>query len=105
MKFLRLRSTDTDHRTRTPPARPYVLNKGGKCPVLALGEAMRRRDFIRVFGGTVAAWPIAALAQQSAIPVIGIIAEVPLVEPLTAAFRRAMAELGYVEGKNFGDYR
>jgi putative tryptophan/tyrosine transport system substrate-binding protein len=67
---------------------------------------MRRRDFIRVFGGTVAAWPIGALAQQSPIPVIGIIAEVPLVEPLTAAFRRAMAELGYVEGKNFtAEYR
>ena len=67
---------------------------------------MRRRDFIRVFGGTVAAWPIAALAQQSPIPVIGIIAEVPLVEPLTTAFRRAMAELGYVEGKNFtAEYR
>ena len=35
------------------------------------------------------------------MPVIGFIAEVPLVEPLLAAFRRAMAELGYVEGKTF----
>jgi hypothetical protein len=40
------------------------------------------------------------------MPVIGFIAEVPLVEPLLAAFRRAMAELGYVEGKNFAaEYR
>ena len=67
---------------------------------------MRRRDFIRVFGGTVAAWPVAALAQQSAMPVVGIICEVPLLEPLTAPFRRAMAELGYVEGKNVAaEYR
>ena len=43
----------------------------------------------------------AARAQKPAMPVIGFIAEVPLVEPLLAAFRRAMAELGYVEGKNF----
>jgi len=67
---------------------------------------MRRRDFIRVFGGTVAAWPISAFAQQPTMPVIGVIAEVPLVEPLTAAFRRAMAELGYVEGKTYSaEYR
>jgi putative ABC transport system substrate-binding protein len=66
---------------------------------------MRRRDFIFASGATVA-WPLAVRAQQSPIPVIGIIAEVPLVEPLTAAFRRAMAELGYVEGKTFtAEYR
>ncbi len=35
------------------------------------------------------------------MPVIGVLAEVPLVEPLVAVFRRGMAELGYVEGKNF----
>src|SRR5579863_2758265 len=61
---------------------------------------MRRRDFIRVFGGTVAAWPIAALAQQSAMPVIGFLAEVPQVTHLTAEFQRGLAGLGYVEGKN-----
>jgi putative tryptophan/tyrosine transport system substrate-binding protein len=61
---------------------------------------MRRRDFIFASGATVA-WPLAARAA-AAIPVIGI----PLVESLMAAFRRAMAELGYVEGKNFAaEYR
>jgi len=65
---------------------------------------MRRRDFIFASGATVA-WPLAARAA-AAIPVIGILAEVPLVESLMAAFRRAMAELGYVEGKNFAaEYR
>ena len=40
------------------------------------------------------------------MPVVGIICEVPLLEPLTAPFRRAMAELGYVEGKNVAaEYR
>ena len=69
---------------------------------------MRRREFIITLGGAAATvgWPLAARAQQPAMPVIGFIAEVPLVEPLLAAFRRVMAELGYVEGKNFAaEYR
>ena len=66
---------------------------------------MRRREFLSVIAGATA-WPLAARAQQSAMPVVGFIAEVPLVEPLLAAFRRTMAELGYVEGKNFAaEYR
>jgi putative tryptophan/tyrosine transport system substrate-binding protein len=64
---------------------------------------MRRREFITTLGGAAATvgWPLAARAQQPAMPVIGFIAEVPLVEPLLAAFRRVMAELGSMEGKNF----
>jgi putative ABC transport system substrate-binding protein len=66
---------------------------------------MRRRDFISVIAGA-AAWPLAARAQQPAMPVIGWIAEVPAPLQLGAAFRRGMAELGYVEGKNFAtEYR
>jgi putative tryptophan/tyrosine transport system substrate-binding protein len=66
---------------------------------------MRRREFISAIAGATA-WPFAVRAQQSAMPVIGTIAEVPLVEPLTDAFRKGMAELGYVEGKNFAvEYR
>ena len=66
---------------------------------------MRRREFISAIAGATV-WPFATRAQQPAMPVIGFIAEVPLVEPLLAAFRRAMAELGYVEGKNFAaEYR
>src|SRR5215470_7063010 len=67
---------------------------------------MRRRDFIALLGGTAAAWPLTTHAQQSAMPMIGYLAEVPDVPHLNAAFQRGMAELGYVEGKNFAtEYR
>jgi putative ABC transport system substrate-binding protein len=67
---------------------------------------MRRRDFIALFGGA-AAWPLTARAQQSGMLVIGVLTEVPNVGfPNTPFFLRGMAELGYVEGKNFAtEYR
>jgi putative tryptophan/tyrosine transport system substrate-binding protein len=66
---------------------------------------MRRREFITLLGGA-AAYPLAARAQQPAMPVIGYLAEVPVPPQMTDAFRRGMAELGYVEGKNFAtEYR
>ena len=64
---------------------------------------MRRRDFILGSGATIAR-PLIAHAQQPAMPVIGWFFEVPqgpLVDLVNAAFRKGMAELGYVEGKNF----
>ena len=67
---------------------------------------MQRRAFISGLGGTVMVWPLAARAQQPAMPVIGYLSEVPNVAHLSAAFQRGMAELGYVEGKNFAtEYR
>jgi putative tryptophan/tyrosine transport system substrate-binding protein len=66
---------------------------------------MRRREFISAIAGATA-WPLAVRAQQPAMPVIGYLTEVPNVAHLNAAFRRGMAELGYVEGENFTtDYR
>jgi putative tryptophan/tyrosine transport system substrate-binding protein len=62
---------------------------------------MRRRDFLGVLGGATAAWPLAARAQQAEMPVIGYLSETPFSVHLNAAFQRGMAELGYVEGKNF----
>jgi len=61
---------------------------------------MKRREFITLLGGAAVMWPIAALAQQPTIPVIGYLsARTPgdSVEVL-AEFRRGLAETGFVEG-------
>jgi putative ABC transport system substrate-binding protein len=68
---------------------------------------MRRRDFITLLGGA-AAWPIAAQAQQAAKPVIGYIGFGALENSVLylAAFRRGLAETGFVEGQNVAiEYR
>jgi putative tryptophan/tyrosine transport system substrate-binding protein len=64
---------------------------------------MRRREFVTLIGGAVAAWSLAGRAQPAAMPVVGTVALVPweAVPHLFAAFQRGLAEEGYVEGKNF----
>lgn len=62
---------------------------------------MRRREFISLIVG-VTAWPLGARAQQSVMPVIGLLDPVPAAEAIhvIAAFRRGLSEEGYVEDKN-----
>jgi putative tryptophan/tyrosine transport system substrate-binding protein len=62
---------------------------------------MRRRNFIAGLVGA-AAWPLTARAQQSAMPVVGILSSASLDrnEPRTAAVLRGLADTGYIEGRN-----
>ena len=72
---------------------------------------MRRREFLTLVTGAAASWPRVVLAQQSAIPVIGVMSPLSIATAARnlAALRNGLRDLGYTEGKNlkieyrFGD--
>jgi len=84
--------------------------KTGVALNLTVEGYVRRRDFIKVVAGTAAAWPLAARAQQPAVPVplIGLLHAGAPEESASriASFRQGLGEMGYEEGRNLAiDYR
>ena len=69
---------------------------------------MRRREFLGVISGGVAAWPLAAQSQQPSMPVVGLLAApaAAFYGYIIDAVRRGLKETGYIEGQNVAiEYR
>jgi putative ABC transport system substrate-binding protein len=65
-------------------------------------SVIRRREFVSLLGGVAAAWPLAARAQQPAMPVVGLLSSgsIEAYAGLTKSFLEGLKQIGYVEGQN-----
>ena len=63
---------------------------------------MRRRDLIKLIAGSIAAWPLAARAQQPTMPAVGLLSGRSPKDSVAnvIAFKRGLGELGYFDGQN-----